>query len=163
LDKKVFHIPTISTLSFITDNIKAARKSAKMNQDQVAERLGVPRSTYANWEAGANIDHDTIAAIGKIIGYKYRELIDESFLEKHQLNEPTPKYKKDRKSVADIKLVDKDVLIMHDLIIAKSMLRVMLRTQAEIIAAQTKQPVKSVLGKMTAAVRAETSEEFDEL
>ena len=149
--------------SFINDNIKAARKDAGYTQEEMAEKLGVNRSTYAYWELNTDPDFNSITAIAKLCGYKFKDLIDENFITKNLLNDPPAKYKNDRKSAADIKLVDKDELVIHDLIIAKSMLRVMLRTQAEIIAAQTKQPVKSVLGKLTEAVRAETSEEFDEL
>lgn len=163
MNKIFIHIPIISTLSFITDNIKAARKEAKLNQDFVADKLGVPRSTYAHWEGGANIDHDMIAAIAKILGYKYKELIDEDFIIKHQMNEPEARYKTKRKSLNDVKVVDANSLLVHDLMIAKAMLRVMLRNQAELLATQHNVSVTSVLKKITNAVRAETSEDFDEL
>lgn len=150
-------------MSFISENIKAARKAAKLKQEDVAAKLNVPRSTYATWEGGADPPMEMIAAVAKVCGYKFRDLVDEDFIDKFSLNEDAPKYKKGRKSLDEIKLVDADALMVKDLLMAKAMLRVVLRTQAEILAAQRDVKVAVVLRELTKAVRDETQEEFDEL
>lgn len=146
-------------MSFINENIKAARKKSQLKQQEIADKLGIPRSTYATWEGKADPDFEMIKRIAMLCGYKFADLIDEEFITHNQLNEPEPKYKK----YNAVKVVDKDELSVMDSLQMKSMLRVMLRSQAEILATQQRIPVNSVLKKMTDAVRAETSEEFDEL
>lgn len=150
-------------MSFLNDNIKAVRTKAGLTQEEIADKLGIPQSTYATLEKRGNPGHEMIAAIAMVCGYKYADLIDEDFILKNQLQEPEAKYKKGRKSTADIKRVDAEMHQIVDAVQMKAMLRVMLRSLAELIAAQQKVPVTSVLKKMTDAVRAETSEEFDEL
>lgn len=132
-----------------------------MNQTEVAEALGVPLSTYATWELKGTPQPDKISAVAKLFGYKYQDLIDESFIVSFNLGEPEKQYKRLRKPIA--KTVDADSVLIHDTIAIKAMLRVMLRTQAEIIAAQTGISVSSILKKLSKAVRDETKEEFDEL
>lgn len=62
-----------------------------------------------------------------------------------------------------IKVVDAEELLVHDSLLIKGMLRVVLRNQAHIIALQEGKAVSSVLKKISKAVKDETSEEFDEL
>lgn len=61
------------------------------------------------------------------------------------------------------KVVDGLSLVVHNSVLIKSMLRVLLRSQAELLAAQQNRPVKVVLAELTKAVRAETSNDFSEL
>ena len=39
-------------LNKLSKNLKALRTENKLSQKQIADKLGVPVSTYANWEQG---------------------------------------------------------------------------------------------------------------
>ncbi len=52
---------------FLVERLKAARKECKMTQQQVADLLGIDRSTYAYYELGvSNPSLDNIAALASI-------------------------------------------------------------------------------------------------
>lgn len=61
------------------------------------------------------------------------------------------------------KIVDADQQIVHDILIVKGMLRVVLRNQGAVIAAQKKVSLSSVLKDISAAVKAETKGELDSI
>lgn len=148
-------------MSFLNQNIKAARKASGMTQEEMAAKLLVPLSTYATWEKEGTPNPEMISKVAKVHGYKYADLIDEDFITNNELQDPPVNYKRKRKSL--IKEVDSESLLTHDTLQIKAMLRVMLRSQAAILAAQQDVSVKSVLAGMTKDVRDETSDEFDEL
>lgn len=50
----------------ISQNIRAARDSAKLTQVELAEMLGVGRSTYAEWERGTEPDINTLTKIAEL-------------------------------------------------------------------------------------------------
>lgn len=96
--------------------------------------------------------------IERILREKYQKEINEFFGQANNLlQEDSPTYEK------EVKIVDAEQLLVHDSIIIKGMLRVMLKNQATVIAGLEKKTVASVLKRLTKAVRDETSEEFDEL
>lgn len=132
-----------------------------MRQEDVASKLDVARSTYASWEKDISPDFDSLARIAKLFGYKYNDLTDEEFIEKYNLNEPESSYKKRER--VNAKQVLSDDTILHKTIEMKAMLRVMLRSQAHILATQQKRPVSEVLKEISKAVAAELSADFDEL
>ena len=41
-------------MAYVSKNIKKLRTSAGMNQEQLAELLGVTRQTVSNWERGVS-------------------------------------------------------------------------------------------------------------
>lgn len=96
-------------------------------------------------------------AIEGILREKYRNEMEEFFREKDSLLGD-----KDE-AAGDDKIVDVDQVIVEDNMKIKGMLRVILRNQAAIIAAQTKMPLGAVARQISEAVRVEIQDEFDEL
>jgi len=122
-------------------------------QGEIADSINYSRAHFnVLLKKGPNPD------LEKLLKKRYEKEIDE-FFQKDSivLSEPESEYGN------DYKIVDFEEMLTHDTIIIKGMLRVMLKNQATIIAAQLKQPVSSVLKKITKDVRDETKEEFDEL
>ena len=132
-----------------------------MRQEDVATKLNVARSTYASWEKDISPDFDSLARIAKLFGYKYNDLTDEEFIQKNGFNEPEKEYK--RKRVTVVEIPNTDEFQANTAMEIKAMLRVMLRSQAHILATQQKRPVNEVLKEMTKAVADELSADFDEL
>lgn len=62
-------------MSQIGDNVKYIREMRKLTQQQMADKLGVKRSTYNNWEGGTEPDLTTIQSIAAILQVDYTELI----------------------------------------------------------------------------------------
>ena len=56
------------------DNLKSARKGLGITQKQIAEKLGVVESCYANWEQGRT--EPSVAMLRKI-SKEFRVSIDE--------------------------------------------------------------------------------------
>lgn len=52
----------------ICQNIKEIRKSKQLSQETVAERMGLKRDTYKNWEIDTEPDLATIKTIAAAIG-----------------------------------------------------------------------------------------------
>jgi DNA-binding XRE family transcriptional regulator len=65
-------------LSYINDNIKAARKKTGLTQDQIAEKLGVKRTTYASWEDKTEPALSTVNEIAKVVGVGIMDLLTEN-------------------------------------------------------------------------------------
>lgn len=95
--------------------------------------------------------------IEKILKEKYSKEMDDFFGDKEFL------LAEDKPGYGSVKVIDFEERLVHDVLIVKGMLRVILRNQAAIIAGQEGVPVSSVLKKIAKAVRAETKEEFSEL
>jgi transcriptional regulator with XRE-family HTH domain len=57
-------------------NIREARTSAGLSQDEVAKKLGVKRTTYANWEGNIEPTISVLKQIAKIFDKNYIELIE---------------------------------------------------------------------------------------
>lgn len=65
----------------ICSNIKQARKSTDYTQHQLAEFLGVSRSTYANWENNTEPELTTLKSIAQVLNIGLGELIDSEISE----------------------------------------------------------------------------------
>lgn len=58
-------------------NLKEARKTSSLTQKQVADRLGVVESCYANWEQGRTEPGiEMLRKLGAIFGISIEELIN---------------------------------------------------------------------------------------
>lgn len=58
-------------------NLKDARKLSNFTQKQVAERLGVVESCYANWEQGRTEPNiDMLRKLGEIFNVSIDELLN---------------------------------------------------------------------------------------
>lgn len=58
-------------------NLKEARKSCSLTQKQVAEKLGVVESCYANWEQGRTEPGiEMLRKLGKIFSVSIDDLIN---------------------------------------------------------------------------------------
>ncbi len=58
--------------------LKMLREKAKLSQEEVAETIGVARSAYFNWEAGANSPHvKYFPALALAFGVSIRTIIPE--------------------------------------------------------------------------------------
>ena len=59
------------------DNLKMLRKENNLTQKQVAEKLGVVESCYANWEQGRTEPNiETLRKLSKILNVSIDELIN---------------------------------------------------------------------------------------
>lgn len=61
----------------ICENIRQARDSAGFTQAEMADLLGVKRTTYANWESTTEPNIATIKKISQILGVEFSQLINE--------------------------------------------------------------------------------------
>ncbi len=58
-------------------NLKEARRSCSLTQKQVAEKLGVVESCYANWEQGRTEPGiEMLRKLGSIFGMSIEDLIN---------------------------------------------------------------------------------------
>lgn len=63
-------------MAYVSKNIKKLRTSAGMNQEQLAELLGVTRQTVSNWERGVSMpDMDSLERIALVFGTSVESLI----------------------------------------------------------------------------------------
>lgn len=63
-----------------SENLRAARKAAGITQQQVADRIGVTKSTYCNYEAGKREpDVPKIWEITRVLGISGDDLLDTGF------------------------------------------------------------------------------------
>jgi predicted DNA-binding protein YlxM (UPF0122 family) len=92
-------------------------------------------------------------AIEKVLTDKYGKMVNKYF--ETQLT--------GLETAEDLRYVDPDQQLVEDSLMIKGMLRVLLRSQAELIAKQNGVSVSSVLKKMSKAIKDETNAEFDEL
>ncbi|MCI8488358.1 helix-turn-helix transcriptional regulator [Pumilibacter intestinalis] len=61
-------------------NIKEIRKSCELTQKQVAQKLNVVESCYANWEQGRTEPNiEMLRKLGKIYNVSIDELLNENF------------------------------------------------------------------------------------
>lgn len=60
------------------DNLKAARKQLGLTQREVAEKLGVVESCYANWEQGRTEPNiEMLRNLGKLFDVSIDDLIND--------------------------------------------------------------------------------------
>lgn len=116
--------------------------------EEVAQSIDYSRSHFTKEVAkGSN------KAIEKLLLDKYKKEMDEFFQEKDLfVNEDPEDYSK--------KLVDTDELLVHNSILLKGMIRVLLRNQAMIISYQSGEKLSVVLKKIEKAVKEEIEEDF---
>lgn len=63
-------------MAYVSKNIKKLRTGAGMNQEQLAELLGVTRQTVSNWERGVSMpDMDSLERIALVFGTSVECLI----------------------------------------------------------------------------------------
>jgi poly-D-alanine transfer protein DltD len=126
--------------------------------DQTIEQVAGSINYTRAWLTKAMQSPEGNPTLEKLLADKYKKEIAEFFQERELLMEEDSAF-----YTHSEKVVDAEELLVHDSIIIKGMLRVMLRNQAEILSSQTGKPVSSILKKIEKAVRDETQEEFDEL
>jgi hypothetical protein len=68
-----------------------------------------------------------------------------------------------RNGVKEIDIINFEKIMIRDLLLAKAMLRAVLRNQAELLAKQRGVKVTTVLSELTKAIESEISTHFDEL
>lgn len=125
------------------------------NTSEIAESIGYTRT----WLSNEMQKKEGNLRIEKLLTQKYQADID-AFFENDSLilrDDGQEEYNK------DFKVIDAEELLVHDSLLIKGMLRVLLRNQAEIISYHSKAPLKKVLERVSQSVRDEISEEFDEL
>lgn len=62
----------------LSDSLREIRTMRGMTQQQVAEKLGVDRSTYTYYETGkTNVDVKTLIKLAQIFHASYKDLLDE--------------------------------------------------------------------------------------
>ena len=61
----------------ICQNIKQARLSLGKSQQEIADLIGVKRTTYANWENNTEPDMTTIKSLSKILGVSVSDILQE--------------------------------------------------------------------------------------
>ena len=62
------------------DNLKSVRNEAGYTQRQIADKLGVVESCYANWEQGRTEPNiSTLRKLGEIFGVSVDELLSDKF------------------------------------------------------------------------------------
>lgn len=61
----------------ISKNIKQERLLAKKTQQEMADLLGIKRSTYANWEINTEPSYSDLKRIAGILGIDVRKLVGE--------------------------------------------------------------------------------------
>ena len=82
------------------DNLKLIRKSRKISQEELAEKLGVSRQSLSKWETGENYPSmQNIMCLCTIFKCKINELVHEDFIDINFLDEKIKnsvvKFKKD--------------------------------------------------------------------
>lgn len=61
----------------LPDTLRAIRNMRGMTQQQVAEKLGVDRSTYTYYETGkSNVDVNTLLRLASIFNASYKDLLE---------------------------------------------------------------------------------------
>lgn len=143
-------------MGYINQNIKAAREHKKINQSEMADRVGKKRSTYATYEQDVQPSHEVMIKIADVLSIDVLDLYRENFITSLK------DYKPKGKSTLS-KEVNAQSHTVHATIRMEAMIRVLLRSTAELLAAQRKESVTKVLGELTRAVKDETSAEFEGL
>ena len=70
------------------DNLRNLRKSKKMSQEKLAEKIGVSRQSVSKWETGeAYPEMNNILILCKIFGCGINELVNESLIDIDSLDE----------------------------------------------------------------------------
>ena len=82
------------------DNLKQIRKSKKISQEELAEKLGVSRQSVSKWETGENYPRmQNIMCLCTIFKCNINELVHEDFVDINFLDEEIKinavKFKKD--------------------------------------------------------------------
>ena len=122
------------------------------NYDEIAKSIGYGREGFTRI-----VNEGDRPDIEKLLLAKYGTTLSQYF-DQQNLFAGDNQEQEDR-----VKVVDAEELLVHDSQQIKGMLRVILRNQAALLAAQEGKALSSILRKITKAVRDETSEEFGEL
>ena len=70
------------------DNLRNLRKSKKMSQEKLAEKVGVSRQSVSKWETGdAYPEINNIMILCKIFGCNINDLVNETLIDIDSLDE----------------------------------------------------------------------------
>lgn len=69
----------IATMMHICENIKKGREMRKLSQDELSSKLGVKRTTYAEWEKETVPRADTFWRLATILKVKPDDLLSENW------------------------------------------------------------------------------------
>ena len=100
------------------DNLKLIRKSRKISQEELAEKLGVSRQSVSKWETGENYPSmQNIICLCDIFKCKINELVHEDFVDINLLDNEikmnTIKFKKDEQK--KMKSITKIIYIISNI------------------------------------------------
>lgn len=131
-----------------TLDIKELRKKHKLNQQEFADALGITRELVGQMERG-----------DKRIS-KATKILIQNFIEKNNkpinlAEEEEAAYKRSIENPADF--------LSHEVIQMKAMMRIILRSQAEILAERRSETVSKILSELSKAVADEISVSVSEL
>jgi transcriptional regulator with XRE-family HTH domain len=91
----------------LPERLRSERKKRKLTQEEMADRLGIARSTYSGYETGkTEPDFDTLEKIANYLEVSYDYLLGRT-------NDPTPKEKDaaDKlKDYLDFELTDEQII-----------------------------------------------------
>jgi len=141
--------------NFYSYNIQKYRKLAGLTQQQVADKLGIKRGTYAYWEISVYPSEELLIELSKLFDIDLEDLKDNQefqelahLKENAKLKEGGPLYERITKATVG----DSVSFVTHSVIRMEAALRVMLRAQAEILSAQRKEPITKILDELVKAV-----------
>lgn len=123
----------------LQEEIKRLRKVKNLTQGDVADRMRLPKSTYARKEAAGDFSESDLLQLSKVLGAKIK-IAD-------GLSKKTEK-----------KAVIKNEMrfIVHQMILQRSCAKVLLSSVAELLAETRGESVVKVLQTLEAAVEAES-------
>jgi len=134
-----------------TIDIKEIRKKHKLNQQEFADRLGISREMVGQMERGEkNISKATKVLI--------KNFLEENNKQSNLAEESQVGYNRE-----PAKVENPASFITHEVIEMKAMMRIILRSQAEILAEKRSESVTKVLGELSKAVADEISVSVTEL
>lgn len=134
-------------------DIKKIRKELDLNQTEFAKSIGVSRVTVGQIERGER----EISKATKVLLDKF--IKDKNVSNSNAVNEEQAPYTNKNSVIVDDAISE----ITHKIMTVESMLRIVLTSQAEILAQQRGESVSKVLSELSKAVNDETSISFSEL
>jgi transcriptional regulator with XRE-family HTH domain len=125
---KYFKIIIVTMLQ-ISENIALARKKRGLKQEEVAQKLGMSRSTYANWEKSIEPSLTDIVRISEILDIPVAELIGQDMLLSSS----------ERRMMAYIMKINADTIALKGAV-------------ANLISQQQETPIQFVIGEIEKSV-----------
>jgi len=132
-------------------NIKEIRKNADLTQEEFADRLGITREMVGQMERGTK-------RISKATKILINNFLQENKSPSNLMEDQHAAYNK-----TPPKVENPADFLTHEVIEMKAIMRVILRSQAEVLAEKRSESVTKVLGELSKAVKDEISVSFSEL